>query len=155
MTQRRAFALLKVPVEHVQKTPNVTSATQSIRTSGAMVFAWRYPSWGLYHMREKPQQAAVGVCARKNPSERLHVLRDLTARKTKIQDITEALISSGYTSLDNQAKALGLRRSTAWTIIRNRHKLGRLSTKTIERIIANPETPPLVLAAIQRYAVDM
>ena len=56
-------------------------------------------------MREKPQQAVVGVRARKNPSERLHVLRDLTARKTKIQDITEALISSGYTSLDGQAKA--------------------------------------------------
>jgi hypothetical protein len=105
-------------------------------------------------MREKPQQAEVGVRARINPSERLHLLRDLTARKTKIQDITEALISSGYTSLDGQAKALGLRRSTAWTIIRNRHKLGRLSTKTIERIITNPETPPLVLAAIQRYAVE-
>ena len=107
-------------------------------------------------MKEKPQQAVVvGARARRNPSEPLHALRDLTARKTKIQDITEALISSGYTSLDGQAKALGLRRSTAWTIIRNRHKLGRLSTKTIERIITNPETPPLVLAAIQRYAVDM
>jgi hypothetical protein len=105
-------------------------------------------------MREKPQQAVVGLRVRKNPGERLHALRDLTARKTKIQDITEALISSGYKSLDGQAKALGLRRSTAWTIIRNRHKLGRLSTKTIERIITNPKTPPLVLAAIQRYAVD-
>jgi hypothetical protein len=142
-------------MELAQKTPNVTSATQSIRTSGAIVFGWRYPSWDFTNMREKQQQAAVAVRARKNPSERLHVLRDLTARKTKIQDITEALISSGYTSLDGQAKALGLRRSTAWTIIRNRHKLGRLSTKTIERIITNPETPPLVLAAIQRYAVDM
>ena len=106
-------------------------------------------------MREKPQRAVVGVRARKNPSKRLHAHRDPTARKTKIQDITEALISSGYTSLDGQAKALGLDRSTAWTIIRNRHKLGRLSGKTIERIITNPETPPLVLAAIRRYAVDM
>ena len=105
-------------------------------------------------MREKPQQAAAGVRARKNPSERLHALRDLTARKTKIQDITEALISSGYTSLDCQAKALGLHRSTAWTIIRNRHNLGRLSAKTIERILANPETPPLVLTAIHEYAVE-
>ena len=106
-------------------------------------------------MREKPQQAAAGVRARKNPSARLHALRDLTARKTKIQDITEALISSGYTSLDGQAKALGLNRSTAWTIIRNTHKLGRLSTKTIERITTNPETPPLVLMAIQEYAVEI
>jgi len=106
-------------------------------------------------MREEPHQAAVGVGDRKSPSERLRALRDLTARKTKIQDITEALISSGYTSLDRQAKALGLHRSTAWTIIRSRHKLGRLSTKTIERIITNPETPPLVLTAIQEYAVGI
>ena len=81
----------------------------------------------------------VGLRARKNPSERLHALRDLTARKTKIQDIAEALISSGYTSLDRQA----------------RHKLGRLFTKTIERIITNPETPPLVLTAIQEYTVEI
>ena len=128
--------------------------TQCIRT--VVLWYWRGATQvgGFTNMREKPQQAEVGVRARINPSERLHVLRDLTARKTKIQDITEALISSGYTSLDGQAKALGLRRSTAWTIIRNRHKLGRLSTKTIERIITNPETPPLVLAAIQRYAVE-
>ena len=49
----------------------------------------------------------------------------------QIQDITAALVESGYTSLDQQAKALGLRRSTTWTIIRTKHKLGRLSAKTI------------------------
>ena len=113
------------------------------------------PKLGALQMNEKPQQAVLaGVRARKNPSERLHALRDLTARKTKIQDITEALISSGYKLLDCQAKALGLHRSTAWTIIKNRHKLGLLSTKTIERIITNPETPPLVLTAIQEYSVE-
>ncbi|HEX3339170.1 MAG TPA: hypothetical protein VHT68_08355 [Pseudolabrys sp.] len=106
-------------------------------------------------MKEKPQQAVVGARVRNNLSERLHALRDLTARKTKIQDITEALISSGYTSLDRQAKALGLSRSTAWTIIRSTHKLGRLSTKTIERITTNPETPPLVLMVIQEYAAEI
>ena len=54
--------------------------------------------------------------------------------RTNIEDITKALITSGYTSLDRQAKALGLHRSTVWTITKNRHKLGRLSRKTIERI---------------------
>ena len=105
-------------------------------------------------MAKEPPRAVVDTCASKTPSERLQALRQLTARKTKIQDITEALISSGYTSLDQQAKALGLHRATAWTIIRNKHKLGRLSTKTIERIISNPETPPLVLMAIQEYVVE-
>jgi len=72
-------------------------------------------------------------------------------KKTRIQTITDALISSGYTSLDDQAKALGLHRSTVWTIRENKHKLGRLSAKTIERIIMNPGTPPRVLAAVKDY----
>jgi hypothetical protein len=88
------------------------------------------------------------------PSERLRALRDLNARKTKIQDITDALISSGYTSLDEQAKALGLHRNTAWTIIRKKHKVARLSAKTIERIITNPDTPPRVRAAVLEYVAE-
>ena len=81
-------------------------------------------------------------------------LRDLDACKTKIQDISDALNSSGYTSLDQQANALGLHRSTVWTIRKNKHKLGLLSAKTIERIITNPTTPPRVLAALQEYVVE-
>ena len=90
----------------------------------------------------------------KSPSERLRALRDLNARKTKIQEITDALVSSGYTSLDEQAKALGLHRATVWTIRANKHKLGRLSAKTIERIITNATTPPRVRAAVQEYVAE-
>ena len=60
-------------------------------------------------------------------------------------------MAEGYTSLDNQAKALGLGRSTAWTIIRKKHKLGHLNAKTTESILANPDTPALVRAVIQQY----
>ena len=66
--------------------------------------------------------------------------------------IGETLVSSGYTSLDEQAQALGIHRSTAWTIVKNKHKLGRLSAKTVDRILNNPETPPSVRAIVQRYA---
>ena len=68
--------------------------------------------------------------------------------------ISEALISSGCLTLDQQAKALGLGRSTAWNIIKNKHKLGRLSAKTIDRILTNHETPPTVRAVVQRYVVE-
>jgi hypothetical protein len=68
-----------------------------------------------------------------------------------LQHISDALISSGYTSLDKQAKALGLHRNTTWTIINNKHKLGRLSTKTIERILRNPETPSAVRIVVEQY----
>jgi hypothetical protein len=64
--------------------------------------------------------------------------------------IAEALVAAGYTSLDKQAKALGLHRATAWTITKNRHKLGRLNTKTAQLILANPYTPPSVRAIIQQ-----
>ena len=71
-----------------------------------------------------------------------------------LQHISEALIASGYTKLDAQAKALGLHRSTAWTIIKTKHKLDRLSTKTIKRILANPELPPSVRSVIQDYLAE-
>jgi hypothetical protein len=71
-----------------------------------------------------------------------------------LQHISEALIASGYTKLDAQAKALGLHRSTAWTIIKTKHKLDRLSTKTVKRILANPELPPSVRSVIQDYLAE-
>jgi len=70
---------------------------------------------------------------------------------TELGRISQALISSGYTSLDEQAKALGVHRSTAWTIIKNKHKVGRLSAKTIDRILSNPQTPPPVRMVIRQY----
>jgi hypothetical protein len=68
--------------------------------------------------------------------------------------ISETLIACGYTALDEQAKALGLHRSTTWTIMKNKHKLGRLSAKTINRILTNPKTPAAVRDVVQQYAVQ-
>jgi hypothetical protein len=64
--------------------------------------------------------------------------------RSDLNCISEALIACGYTALDEQAKALGLHRSTTWTIMKNKHKLGRLSAKTINRILTNPKTPVAV-----------
>jgi hypothetical protein len=72
----------------------------------------------------------------------------------RLQHISEALITSGYTSLDRQAKALGVHRSTAWTIVNTKHKLDRLSTKTTKRILANPELPPSVRSVMQQYLAE-
>jgi hypothetical protein len=72
-------------------------------------------------------------------------------RTIPVQAIAEALVAEGYTSLDKQAKALGLGRSTAWTIIKKKHKLGRLNAKTTHSILANPDTPASVRAVIRQY----
>jgi hypothetical protein len=71
-----------------------------------------------------------------------------------IQAIAAALVASGYTCLDSQAKALGLHRSTTWTIVKNKHKLGRLNRQTAQRILANPDTPPSVRAIIQQALAE-
>ena len=55
-------------------------------------------------------------CLRNNTPN--HTLTDLKARQSsKIREIGNALITAGIISLDAQAKALGLPRSTAWTIL--------------------------------------
>ena len=88
-------------------------------------------------------------------SMRLETVRCKPRRKIPIQCIAAALIEAGYTSLDEQAKALGLHRATTWTIIKTKHKLGRLNAKTAQRILANPDTPESVLAIIQRALADI
>jgi hypothetical protein len=89
---------------------------------------------------------------------RLKSIRDLNKinaarerRRASIQEIVNALVAAGYLSLDKQAKALGVHRSTAWTIIGARNKLGRLNAKTIGRILANSETPETVRTLVLRY----
>ena len=74
-----------------------------------------------------------------------------TPYNINLHSISDALILSGFTSLDEQAKALGIGRSTAWTIVKNKHKLGRLSRKTVRRILANQGTPQPVRAIVQQY----
>jgi hypothetical protein len=69
-------------------------------------------------------------------------------------NIADALIASGYTSLDKQAKALGLPRSTAWTIVHAKHKVDRLSAKVSARMLENPRLPPLVRATLQQYLAE-
>jgi hypothetical protein len=68
-----------------------------------------------------------------------------------LQDIGAALIAAGVCSLDDQARALGVSRSTAWTIIRATHKCNRLSTKTRARMLASRQLPPGVRSVIKAY----
>ena len=72
----------------------------------------------------------------------------------RLQDIGDALVAAGYTSLDEQAKALGVTRSTARNIVNGKNKLERLARKTTKRILADPETPPSVRAIIRQYLAE-
>ena len=75
-------------------------------------------------------------------------------RNTIEHVISDALVAEGYTTLDQQAKALGIHRATTWTIVKEKHKLGRLNSGTTSRILANPGTPPAVRDVIREYLTE-
>jgi hypothetical protein len=74
--------------------------------------------------------------------------------KIKLQHIVDALVEAGHDSLDDQARALGVSRSTAWTIVRVKHKLDRLSAKTTNQMLSNPSLPPTVRSLVEKYVLE-
>ena len=72
-------------------------------------------------------------------------------RTAKMREIVEALVAAGYDSLDSHAAALGLSRSTMWTIIKAAHKSSGLSGKTLKRMLSAPGLHPLVRRKILEY----
>ena len=86
---------------------------------------------------------------------RTHVAGEIKARQSaKIKEIGVALASLGFTGLDFQAKAVGLSRSTTWTILHANHKSSGLSAKVINRMLAAPNLPALVRTKILEYAEE-
>jgi hypothetical protein len=65
---------------------------------------------------------------------------------TKIKELEAALTASGVVTLDEQAKALGLSRSTAWAVLKANHKASGLAASTINRMLSTGaherRTPP-------------
>src|SRR5262245_5266757 len=69
----------------------------------------------------------------------------------KIREISDVLTAAGYVTLDEQAKALGICRSTTWTLIKATHKTSGLSAHLIKRMLAAPQLPPPVREKITEY----
>jgi hypothetical protein len=72
-------------------------------------------------------------------------------QSAKIRQIKDALIASGYKALDDQARAIGLSRSTAWTIIKGQHKSSGLSTSVVLAILSKPDLPATVREILLEY----
>jgi hypothetical protein len=80
---------------------------------------------------------------------------DMKAQQSaKIRELGDALVAVGIFALDDQAEALGLSRSTTWTILKGNHKASGLSATTINRILAAPKLPPLVRAKVLEYVEE-
>jgi len=64
------------------------------------------------------------------------------------------LAECGFVALDEQADVLGLSRSTAWTILRGKHKTSGLSAMTINRMLATGRLPPRVRLTLLEYIAE-
>jgi len=69
----------------------------------------------------------------------------------KIKELADTLVAAGFVSLDEQAKALGLSRSTTWTILQAKHKNYGLSAALISRVLAKADLDSRVRAKIIEY----
>src|ERR1700687_5497420 len=88
------------------------------------------------------------------PRER-HAGHSMKARQTsKIRKLGTVLVTSGFRTLDEQANALGLPRSTTWTILRANHKSSGLSATVINQMLAAPQLTPLVRATVLEYVEE-
>jgi hypothetical protein len=72
-------------------------------------------------------------------------------QSAKIRELGYALSTAGIFTLDKQAEALGLCRSTAWTILKGNHKASGLSATTVNRILNAPQLPSSVRAKVFEY----
>jgi len=107
-------------------------------------------SQATLHQMLRPTQLSHST--QKDQARRPFLMVDFKARQSsKIREVGEALIADGICALDEQAKALGLARSTTWTILKASHKSSGLSAAIINRMLAAPQLPPRVRLKIFEY----
>jgi predicted DNA-binding transcriptional regulator AlpA len=75
-------------------------------------------------------------------------------QRLKIEEIGRALAECGFVALDEQAYVLGLSRSTAWTVLRGKHKSSGLSAMTINRMLATGRLPSRVRLTLLEYIAE-
>ena len=82
-------------------------------------------------------------------------LSEIKARQSaKIRQLAEAAKLTGLHTLDELASALGIPRSTAWTIRNGGHKASGLSVSIIDRMLSAPKLPPSVRTTLLEYIAE-
>ena len=108
-------------------------------TNPVLPMAARMPSWRANSYQPGCRQSVAAMKARQS---------------AKIREIGETLVSAGVVTLDEQAKALGVGRSTAWSILKNGYKNSGISAAIIGRILSSPRLPPAVNAKSIEYVKE-
>ena len=75
-------------------------------------------------------------------------------QSAKIRELREALAAAGLRTLDKQAVALTLSRSTTFTLLKGNHKGSGISAAIINRMLLAPRLPRSVRATILQYVAE-
>ena len=80
---------------------------------------------------------------------------DMKARQSaKLRELRQALMDAGFVTLDKQAAALGLSRSTTWTVMSGSHKCSGVSAEIITRMLNSPHLPPSARTVLLEYVEE-
>jgi hypothetical protein len=85
------------------------------------------------------------------PSPSSIVARMKARQCAKLRDLRKALVDAGFPSLDQQAMAVGLCRSTAWVVLQGHHKASGLSAAIVSRMMASPGLPQSARTVLLEY----
>jgi hypothetical protein len=88
------------------------------------------------------------------PASQVSIPEGKTRQTTKIRELGPALAADGFVTLDEQARALGLSRSTTWTVLKGNHKASGLSPATINRMLSSPALPPRARVILLTYVEE-
>ena len=81
--------------------------------------------------------------------------QDAKGRQTsKIKELSDVLVAAGFSSLDAQANALGLSRSTTWHILSAKHKNYGLTGALVNRILQRPGLHRRIRAKLIEYVQE-
>lgn len=106
-------------------------------------------------MTNNDSAAAFGPVSKKHVSNEAATIGTLKARQcAKIAELREILLRAGYRSLDKQAVALGLSRSTTWAVLKANHKSSGVSGSIIKRMLRSPALPLLARQWIDEYVEE-
>ena len=75
----------------------------------------------------------------------------LSRQAERLKELKTVLVNSGLVSLDKQATALGLSRSTAWSLFQGAHKSSGLHPILIRRMLSSERLPPAARTVILTY----
>ena len=80
--------------------------------------------------------------------------RPPSAKRRRCNRRKSESVDAGVLTLDQQAKSLGLGRSTTWAVLKGNHKSAGLSPTVINRMLASPQLPGSARKIILEYVKE-